>query len=268
MYKILKKQKLARDTYLMQIDAPLVAKHSKPGNFIVLRIDEKSQRIPLAISDYDKKTITIVFKAIGKKTKELSNLKKGSYILDFVGPLGNPVKTQESQNICLVGGGVDVASLYLVSKKYKENRKTKTTIIAGFKNKNHFFWEKKLKDVCDELIICTEDGSKGYKGLATDLLKTVLYKKKPDLVFAVGSAMMMYDICKITNQWVKTHVVLNPMIVDGLGMCGGCRVTVNETTKFTCIDGPEFNGHELDWDEIINRNNAYLEEHVCKLNKK
>ncbi len=264
MFHLLQKKKLAEDTYLIEIEAPEIARKAKPGQFIILRINEKGERIPLTIADKSKKTITIVFLAVGKTTKILASMKKGDSINDVVGPLGNPTNIKEYGTVCLVAGGLGIAPIYLIAKALKEAKNHIITII-GAKSKKHLFWEEKLKGACDVLFIATDDGSKGKKGLVSDVLKQVMEEEKINLVMAIGPTIMMKVISDITRNKVKTIVSLNPIMIDGIGMCGCCRVTVNNKTKFACCDGPEFDGHKVEWDELINRNNSYRgEEKKCQ----
>ncbi|MFH2028466.1 MAG: sulfide/dihydroorotate dehydrogenase-like FAD/NAD-binding protein [Nanoarchaeota archaeon] len=265
MPTILKKQKLAENTYLMEIDAPDVAKKAQPGQFIILRIDEEGERIPLTIADFDKKVITLVFLVVGHTTERLSNLKKGDSLLDFVGPLGLPSLIKEYGNVCLVGGGLGIAPIYPIAKALKKANNNIITIL-GAKSKSNLFWEDKFKEISDELLIATDDGSKGHKGFVSDLLKELMGRKKLDLAIAIGPPIMMKVVSDLTRQRIKTLVSLNPIMIDGMGMCGGCRVIIDGKTKFACVDGPEFNGHKVEWDELINRNKFYHEEeHKCKL---
>jgi len=265
MFPILKKQKLAENSYMIEIEASDIARKAKPGQFIILRIDEHGERIPLSIADISKKSITIIFLVAGKTTEQLSKLKKGDFILNFVGPLGNPTELKKLGHVCLVGGGIGVASLYIIAKAFREQG-NKITIIIGARTKDLLITEDKLKEVSDKLLIATDDGSKGKKGFVTDVLKGVIDKSKIDLVFAVGPVIMMSAVSKLTYKRIRTVVSLNPIMVDGTGMCGSCRVSIDGETKFACVDGPEFNADLVNWDELINRNSVYEEEeHKCKL---
>ena len=262
MYPILQKRKLAESTYLIEIESPVIAKRAKAGQFIILRIDEKGERIPLTIADSAKRAITIVFLVVGKTTTELSLLKKGDSLMDVVGPLGNPSKIQEYGNVVIIGGGLGIAPIYPVVKALKEE-KNKVIAIIGAKSKKYLFWEDRFKKVCDKVLIATDDGSKGKKGLVSDVLKELMQKEKIDLVIAIGSPIMMKVISELTKNRIKTIVSLNPIMIDGMGMCGCCRVIINGKMKFTCCDGPEFNGHQVDWEELMNRNKTYMEEEKC-----
>jgi len=262
MFPILQKRKLADNTYLIEIDASEIAKKAKAGQFIVLRIDEKGERIPLTIADSSKKTITLVYLVVGKTTTELSLLKKGDLLMDVVGPLGNPSKIDQYGNVVIIGGGLGIAPIYPIAKALKEAN-NKVTAIIGAKSKKHLFWEDHFKSVCDKVLVATDDGSKGHKGFVSDVLNELMRKEKIDVVVAIGPPIMMKVISELTKSRIKTIVSLNPIMIDGMGMCGGCRVVVDGKIKFACCDGPEFNGHKVDWSELMNRNRAYIEEEEC-----
>lgn len=264
MFPILQKRKLAESIYLMEIEAPEIAKKAKAGQFVVLRINEKGERIPLTIADSEKKTITIVFLVVGKTTTDLSLLKKGDFLMDVAGPLGNPSKIQEYGNVVIIGGGLGIAPIYPIAKALKES-KNKVTAIIGAKSRKYLFWEDHFRDVCDHVLITTDDGSKGHKGFVSDVLKELMQKEKIDLVIAIGPPIMMKVVSDVTRDKIKTIVSLNPIMIDGMGMCGGCRVLIKGEIKFACCDGPEFNGHQVDWAELMNRNKTYLEEEKCAL---
>ncbi len=268
MYQILKKQKLAEDIYLLQIKAPLAAKNAKPGQFVILQIDKKGERIPLSISDFDRNSVTVIFAVVGNTTKELAKLKKGNSILHFAGPLGNPTEILEFGTVCLIGGGFGLAPLYPIAMAMKKAKNEVITIV-GVRNKKLLFWEDMLKKASDELIIATDDGSKGMKGFTTDALEKLMKKKKLNLVLTVGPPVMMKAVAKMTSQRVRTVASLNSIMLDGTGLCGSCRVNVAGDIKFACVDGPEFNAHAVDWDTVINRNKRYEheEKHACKCGK-
>lgn len=268
MYSILKKQKLAESIYLMQVKASEVAKKAKAGQFVILQLDEKGERIPLSIADFDAKSITIVFSVVGKTTKELAKLKKGNSILHFTGPLGNPTEIRELGTVCLVGGGFGAAPLYPVARAMKKAGNRVISII-GFRNKKQVFWDNMLKKASDELIITTDDGSMGIRGSVTDALEGVMKKQKPNLVFVAGPPLMMKAVAKMTHHRARTIASLNSIMLDGTGMCGSCRVRVAGDIKFACVDGPEFNAHAIDWKSTINRNRRYEEEekHACRCKK-
>lgn len=267
MNRILRKEKLAENIFLMQIAAPEIAKKSCAGNFVVLRIDEKGERIPLTIADYDNKTITLVFQVVGKTTQDLAKLKEGDKIADLLGPLGNKSDIKKYGNVCLIAGGVGAAMMYPLAKALKKEG-NKITIIIGAKNKNLLFWEKRFAEISDNLIICTDDGSKGKKGFVSHALKELMDDYQHfDLVFVVGPVIMMKAIADMTRDRFKTIASLNPIMIDATGMCGCCRVTVDNAVRFACVDGPEFDAHKVDFNELTNRNSRFIEEekHVCKL---
>ncbi|MBW2980566.1 sulfide/dihydroorotate dehydrogenase-like FAD/NAD-binding protein [Candidatus Woesearchaeota archaeon] len=264
MYQILKKEKLAENIYLMDIEAPDIAKKAKAGQFVILRIDEHAERIPLTVVDTSKKAVTIIFQAVGRTTNDLAKLRKGNDILDFAGPLGNPAQIKDVEHVVLVAGGVGAAEVYPIAKEFKKTR-AKITIIYGAKNKKLLFWEDKLKKVSDKLLICTDDGSKGKKGFVTNALKELMERDYINYVVAIGPTIMMRFISKLTKDRIKTRVSLNPIMVDGVGMCGSCRVVIDGRVRFACVDGPEFDAHQVDWEELLNRNQLYIEEEgVCK----
>lgn len=262
MFPILQKRKLAENIYLMEIEAPEIAKKAKAGQFIILRINEMGERIPLTIADSSKKTITIVFLVVGKTTTELSLLKGGDSLMDVVGPLGNPSKIQQYGNVVIIGGGLGIAPIYPIAKELKA-AKNKVTAIIGAKSKKYLFWEERFKETCDKVLIATDDGSKGQKGFVSDILKEMMQKEKIDLVIAIGPPIMMKVVSDVTRDKIKTIVSLNPIMIDGMGMCGGCRVLIDGKIKFACCDGPEFNAHHVDWGELMNRNRTYMDEEKC-----
>ena len=264
MFPITQKRKLAENTYLIELEAPEIAKRAKAGQFVVIRIDEKGERIPLTIADSSKKTITIVFLVAGKTTTNLSLLKGGDSLMDVVGPLGNPSKIQEYGNVVIIGGGLGIAPIYPIVQALKK-AKNKVTAIIGAKSRNHLFWEDHFKKVCDKVLIATDDGSKGHKGFVSDILKELMQKERIDLVIAIGPPIMMKVVSDMTRNKIKTVCSLNPIMIDGMGMCGGCRVILNKEVKFACCDGPEFNAHHVDWSELMNRNRAYIEEEKCAM---
>ncbi len=260
MFKILEKYYLAPKINFALIEAPLVAKKAEAGQFVIVRGTEKGERIPLTIADYDRNngTITIVFQELGKSTHQLGMLKAGDYVLDFLGPQGNPTEIENFGNVVVIGGGIGIAPVYPLARKLKEvgNR---VTAIIGYRSKEFVFWEDKMKSVSDELIISTNDGTYGKKGLVTDMLKELIESgEKIDRIFAIGPAIMMKAVAEMTKEYnIKTIVSLNSLMVCGMGMCGACRVTVGGKTKFTCMDGPDFDGHEVDFDELMQRLSTY-----------
>ena len=263
MYKILKKKELTTDTKLFEISAPQIAKKAEPGQFVILRIDEDGERIPLTIaeSDKDKGTITIVFQEVGKTTKWLGTLNEGDALLNFVGPLGTPAEIEKYGTVVCIGGGVGIACVYPEIKAMKEAGNELISII-GARNESLLLFEDEIESISDGFYITTDDGSKGHHGFVSDILKSLIDDgKKIDLVIAVGPVVMMRVIADLTKQYgIKTIVSLNPIMVDGTGMCGSCRVEVGGLTKFACVDGPEFDGHLVDFDLLVSRNRRYLKE--------
>ena len=261
----------------MVIEAPLIAKKAKAGQFIILRVNENGERIPLTIADYDRMdgTVTIIYQVVGKTTALLDNLNQGDYILDFVGPLGRPTDTEGYKNIAVIGGGTGCAIAYPQAKTlFEEGRNV--DIIAGFKNKELIILEEEMKKISEDTTIVTDDGSNGKKGFVTDALKEKLSAGKDyDLVIAIGPLPMMKAVCSVTQKYkIKTIVSMNPIMIDGTGMCGGCRIKVGGKMKFACVDGPDFDGHEVDFDEAMTRLNLFKEkeresmrEHECNLLK-
>ncbi|MCH5137988.1 sulfide/dihydroorotate dehydrogenase-like FAD/NAD-binding protein, partial [Clostridiaceae bacterium UIB06] len=254
MYKIVNKRILAPNIYLMDIEAPRVAKSCHPGQFVIVKMDEKGERIPLTICDYDYKkgTVTIVFQTLGESTKKMAEYEEGQDFSDFVGPLGQPsdlvnedIEELKKKNIIFIAGGVGTAPVY-PQVKWLHEKGVKADVIVGAKSKEYLLLEEEMKAVAKDLYIATDDGSCGYKGLVTNLLKELIDNegKKYDHVVAIGPMIMMKFVAKLTKEYdIKTIVSLNPIMVDGTGMCGACRVTVGDEVKFACVDGPEFDGH-------------------------
>ena len=262
----------------MQVYAPDIAKKALPGQFIILRIDELGERIPLTVADYDREKglITIIFQEVGKTTKVLGELNEGDKILDFVGPLGNVSHLEGLKKVAVIGGGLGCAIAYPQAKKL-HSQGTEVHLIAGFRNKDLIFLEDEMEKASTKLVICTDDGSNGNKGLVTDMLKALIEEgNQYDEVIVVGPLIMMKFVSLLTKQYgIKTIVSMNPVMIDGTGMCGVCRLTVGGETKFACIDGPEFDGHLVDFDEAITRLNMYRdfemrkdEEHKCRIRGK
>lgn len=272
VYKIVTKRQLNENVVLMEIDAPYIAAKAEAGQFIIYRVDEKGERIPLTIADYDREkgTITIIFQTIGGSTMELAKLNEGDCIHDVVGPLG--VATEYGENVkkvAVVGGGVGCAIAYPQAKKL-HSMGVQVDLIAGFRNKDIVILEDEMKAASTNLYLCTDDGSYGTKGFVTDKLKELIDGgEKYDLVIAIGPVVMMKFVCKTTEPYgIKTLVSLNPIMIDGTGMCGGCRVTVDGKIRYACVDGPDFDGHKVDFDELIRRNGTYKEQekaHICRL---
>ncbi len=271
MYEILKKESLNDTVTRMVIDAPYVAKKALPGQFIILRVDEDGERIPLTIADYDRDagTITIIFQIVGAETARLNMKNVGDCLCDFAGPLGNPTKTKGYKKVAVVGGGVGTAIAYPVAKKFAEDGAIVHSIV-GFRTKDLVILEDEFKAVSDKYVLISDDGSTGVKGFVTDALEKLIKDGEDyDLVMAIGPLPMMKFVCKLTEKYnIKTTVSMNPIMIDGTGMCGGCRLTVDGEMKFACVDGPEFDGHKVDFDEAIERCSMYkAHEHsaMCKL---
>lgn len=262
MFKILRKQELSENITLFDIDAKDIARKAEPGNFILLKIHEQGERIPLTIADFDREKgiLTIVLQKVGKTTHQLGALHEGDFISDVVGPLGNPSHIENFGKVVCVGGGVGIAPVYPITRALKQAGNTVFSII-GARTKSLLFWEEKMQDVSDELIVTTDDGSYGRKALVTVPLEELLKDGNINLVVAIGPAIMMKFVCKTTEKYnVKTVVSLNSIMIDGTGMCGGCRVNVGGETKFCCVDGPEFDGHKVDFDLLMERQRMYPEE--------
>jgi len=262
MYKVLAKQDLTQ-IKLFKIHAPDIARKSKPGQFVIIRIDEKGERIPLTLVDWekDKGTITLVSQEVGVSTKKLGMLEVGDEILDIAGPLGNPSDIKHHSSVAVVCGGVGTAAAYPIAKALKEEG-NKVTSIVGSRTKELLILEDEMKSVSDEFYVSTDDGSKGYRGFVSDVLKTLIEKgHRFNAVYAIGPPLMMRVTCEVTrSHGIKTIVSLNPIMVDGMGMCGACRVTVGGQTRFACVDGPLFDGHQVDFDELIKRLRMYQSE--------
>jgi NAD(P)H-flavin reductase len=269
MYEIIEKKVLSDTVKLMVVKAPLVAHKAVAGQFIILRIDEKGERIPLTVADYDREkgTVTIIFMEVGKTTKQLGTMKKGDKLLNFAGPLGMPSEIEKFGTVTMIGGGVGIAPLYPIVRALKETGNYVISIL-GARNEKLLMLEKEIEELSDEIHICTDDGSKGTKGFVSNVLQNLLDEgKKIDAVWAIGPVIMMKVVSDLTKKYgIKTVVSLNPIMVDGTGMCGGCRVSVGGETKFACVDGPEFDGHLVDYDNLMLRNSRFLceEDHACK----
>jgi len=263
MYQIMLREDLVPSIHLFKVEAPAVARKAQAGQFVVLRIDEKGERIPLTVADWDREegSITIVFMEVGATTRKLAQLKAGDYIANFAGPLGLPTHIDNFGTVVCVGGGFAVAPIVPIARSMKEAG-NRVLSIMGARNKDLLFWEDRFRAVSDELIVTTDDGSYGRKALVTEPLKELLEgDRKIDRVIAIGPTVMMKFCAKTTEPFgVKAIVSLNPIMVDGTGMCGCCRVEVGGQTKFTCVDGPDFDGHQVDWDLLFTRQRIYLEE--------
>lgn len=277
MYKIIRKERLNPTVTLMEIDAPLVAKKAEPGQFIILRVNEDGERIPLTMADCDREkgTVTIIFQIVGATTELLNAKEQGEYIEDFVGPLGKESELDGLKKVCVVGGGVGNAIAYPVAKKL-HRLGADVTVIAGFKNRDLVILEDEYEAITDRFVKMSDEGNWGEKGLVTDALRKLLEAGEQfDEVIAIGPVIMMKFVCALTKEFgVKTVISMNPIMVDGTGMCGACRLTVGGETKFACVDGPDFDGHLVDFDEAMSRLTMYREferaahEHVCNLLKK
>ena len=275
MFKIVNKKELNASVTLMEIEAPFIAKKAKAGQFIIFRIDEQGERVPLTIAGYDREkgTVTIIFQKVGFATTALGSLNVGDYIRDFVGPLGKPTPVEGKKKVCVVGGGVGCAIALPSAQAFKEAG-AEVTVIIGFRSKDIVILEEEFKAVADRLVLMTDDGSYGRHGLVTQPLQEMLESGETfDEVLAIGPVPMMKFVCKTTEPFgVHTSVSLNPIMVDGTGMCGGCRVTVGGEVKFACVDGPEFDGHKVDFAELMSRNSTYRgreavvkESHACRM---
>lgn len=274
MYRIVKKEALKPTVTLYEIEAPMVAKKAEPGQFIILRVDENGERIPITIHDFDREkgTVTIIVQTIGATTEKLRHKAEGEYIQDFVGPLGRPTETEGKKKVCVVGGGVGCAIAYPVLKKFHDCG-AEVHAVVGFKNKDLVILEDKFRAASSVLKLMTDDGSYGEKGLVTDALKELIDAgNQYDEIFAIGPAVMMKFVSKTTEPYgIPTTVSMSPIMVDGTGMCGGCRLTVGGETKFACVDGPDFDGHKVDWDESLKRGKMYFDwerhkyEETCNL---
>ena len=277
MFKIIKKKELNPTVTLMEIDAPLIAKKAEPGQFIILRVDEAGERIPLTVADFDREkgTVTIIFQIVGATTAKLNRLNEGDCLHDFVGPLGVASHGEGLKKVAVIGGGVGSAIAYPIAKKLHALGAQVHTIV-GFRNKDLVILEEEFRACSDVMKIMTDDGSYGQKGLVTDALKGLLDAgEQYDEVIAIGPLVMMKFVCKLTKEYgVKTVVSMNPIMIDGTGMCGGCRLTVGGETKFACVDGPDFDGHLVDFDEAMKRGAMYRDfeahkrEETCNLLKK
>jgi len=267
MYKILKKDFLNPTVCRMVVAAPLIAKKAQPGQFVILRALEDSERIPLTISDYDAEngTVTIIFQLVGEGTMELATLCDNDSICDFAGPLGRPSQLDGLKKVAVIGGGVGCAIAYPVAKKLKENGCCVHSVV-GFRNKDLLILEKEFIAASDKLVVMTDDGSYGEKGLVTAALEQLIAEgNQYDEVIAIGPLVMMKFVCKVTEKYnIKTTVSMNPIMIDGTGMCGGCRLTVDGKTQFACVDGPDFDGHKVDFDEAISRSSMYKEFETYK----
>ncbi|MEE1517131.1 MAG: sulfide/dihydroorotate dehydrogenase-like FAD/NAD-binding protein [Lachnospiraceae bacterium] len=277
MYKILRRKELNPTVTLLDIEAPLIAKKAEPGQFIILRVDDEGERIPLTIADFDREAgwVRIIFQIVGGTTEKLNHVMEGEYIHDFVGPLGVPTHVEGLKKVAVVGGGVGCAIAFPVAKKLHELG-AEVHSVVGFRNKDLVILEDDFNAVSDKMMLMTDDGSHGQKGLVTNALKELIEAgNQYDEVIVIGPLIMMKFVCALTKEYgIKTTVSMNPIMIDGTGMCGGCRLTVGGETKFACVDGPDFDGHLVDFDEAMERGSMYkpFERHAheesCNLFKK
>lgn len=275
MYKILRKEKLNSQVTLLEIDAPFVARKAEPGQFVILRAHEEGERIPLTIADYDRNrgSVTIIFQEVGATTRLLGNFEAGDKLADFCGPLGNPSHFDGVRKAAVIGGGLGTAIAYPQAKKLF-NMGVDVDVIIGFRSKELIILEEEMAKVSNNLYVTTDDGSNGTRGFVSDILKKRIEEgERYDVVIAIGPPIMMKVVCDVTRpHCIKTIVSLNPIMIDGTGMCGGCRVTVGDQTKFACVDGPDFDGHLVDFEELMRRLSMYrehekecLDRHECRL---
>ncbi|MGN1092554.1 MAG: sulfide/dihydroorotate dehydrogenase-like FAD/NAD-binding protein [Monoglobaceae bacterium] len=275
MYKILRKERLNDSVSLIEVEAPYIAKKAEPGQFIILRIDEEGERVPFTIADYDRErgTVTVIFQIVGMTTERLNELNEGDYLLDFVGPLGKASEFEGVKNVAVIGGGLGTAIAYPQAKKLN-SMGVRVDMINGFRNKDIIIIEDECRAACTNLYTMTDDGSNGNKGFVTAKLEELIEGgEKYDLVIAIGPLVMMKAVCELTKKYgIKTIVSMNPVMIDGTGMCGGCRVTVGGETKFACVDGPDFDGHLVDFDLAIRRSKMFSakertvrEGHKCRM---
>lgn len=275
MYKIVRKEVLNPTVSLIEVEAPYIAKKAEPGQFIILRVDERGERVPFTIADFDREkgTVTIIFQVVGETTELLNELQEGDSLQDFVGPLGVASHFEDVKNVAVIGGGLGTAIAYPQAKKL-HGMGVRVDMINGFRNKDLIIIEDLCKDACTDLYTMTDDGSNGNKGFVTAKLEELIEAgNKYDLVVAIGPLVMMKAVCDLTKKYdIKTIVSMNPIMIDGTGMCGGCRVTVGGETKFACVDGPDFDGHQVDFDQAILRSRMFKtqedrarKEHRCRL---
>ena len=274
-YRILSKKILNPQIFMMEIEAPLVARRVEPGQFIILRTDEFGERVPFTVADFDREkgSVTIIVQVVGKTTTDLSKYEEGDFISDFAGPLGVPTPLEGLKKVAVIGGGLGTAIAYPQAKKLNELG-TQVHMITGFRNKDLVILKEECEKVSAKCVVATDDGSNGTKGFVTDMLKQLIDEgNKYDLVIAIGPLPMMKFVSLLTKEYgIKTIVSMNPVMIDGTGMCGGCRVSVGGETKFACVDGPDFDGHLVDFDQAIMRQQAFkdkerqsLEEHNCRM---
>lgn len=269
MYKILAKKEINNLVDQMTIEAPLVAKNCKPGHFIILRVDEDGERIPLTVVNHDETTVEIIYQKLGYTTRLLGSMEVGDAISDIVGPLGEAIKIRGSKRILAIAGGVGAAPIYPQLKAY-HNEGVSIDLVLGAKSKEYLILTDKFRDICDNVYLCTDDGSVGEKGFVTEIASELLTHETYDHSIAIGPLIMMKYVVQLNKKHnLKTDVSLNPIMIDGTGMCGNCRVSIGGKTFFACVDGPDFPGEEVDFDELLARQNYYHdEEHICNLEMK
>ena len=261
-YKIVSKKEICPNQYEITLEAPFVVRNAQAGQFIIFRAFEDSERVPLTIADVDKDNglLTLVFMAVGYSTKQLASLNVGDELSDIVGPLGKPTEIKKYGTVVCLAGGYGAAPCYLIAKAFKEAG-NKVYMIMGARNKDLIFWQDKMKKACDELFITTDDGTLGEKGFVTQVLERIIGQEKVDYAIAVGPMPMMRAVANLTrDKGIYTEASMNPIMVDGTGMCGACRLTVGGEVKFACVDGPDFDAHKIDFDEVINRTRIYKEQ--------
>lgn len=270
MNKILATEVLTPNSKLFVVEAPQIARKAKPGQFIILRVDENGERIPLTLADRNPEegTITLIVQQVGKTTRQMGTLEAGDYLADVVGPLGQPTHIEKYGTVLCIGGGFGMAAMYPIAHALKEAG-NKLIAVIGARSENLLLWEGRMRSIADEMYVTTDDGSKGTKGIVIDPLKELISQgRKLDLVVAIGPVVMMKAVSKLTElPGIRTMVSLNPIMIDGTGMCGGCRVTVGGQTKFCCVDGPDFDAHKVDWDELLARLSVYQAEEKISLEK-
>lgn len=269
MYRIVAKEKLTSVIHYLKVEAPAISKKANAGQFVIIRVDDVGERIPLTLADWDTEegTVTLVAMEVGTSTKKLSLMKAGDSLANLIGPLGLPAEIEKFGTVVCVGGGVGIAPVYPIARALKQ-KGNKIISIIGARCQDLVFWEDRMKTVSNELIVTTDDGSYARKGVVTEPLKEVIEREKVDRVIAIGPAVMM-KFCSLTTKryGVPTIVSLNSIMVDGTGMCGCCRISVGGATKFACVDGPDFDGHKVDWDIVFDRQKVYLEEEKLSLEK-
>lgn len=275
MFTIVRKEKLNPSVSLMEVEAPYIARKAEPGQFIILRIDEQGERVPFTIADFDREkgTVTIIFQIVGQTTERMNRLQSGDALLDFVGPLGKASEFQDVKCAAVIGGGLGTAIAYPQAKKLHAMG-LEVDMINGFRNRDMVILEEECKNACTNLYTMTDDGSNGNRGFVTAQLETLIASGRHyDVVVAIGPLVMMKAVCELTRPYgIKTIVSMNPVMIDGTGMCGGCRVTVGGETKFACVDGPDFDGHLVDFDQAIRRSKMFAdgerksrEAHKCRM---